>query len=1282
MADQDEDLYIDEDYYANALVGKSVEEWMQRELKHSKTTQFDMEWGRGVVSAIDVDDCVKLSMQFDRALHPSANVNAQTNPRGYCGYVWTPKIHSYAGDTALHFSARQGKLYCTYLLLSIGADPHIANAKGITPAELCMSIFRATPQNLTFDAKRKILEKVSPLKWKHLPAHFHCRFTEPAAWRLMKQGRMLYTELPKALRTAEKKTHINPPVVVPHNGRKRLSFNMTYFQPPPDTSAIAREKAERIARLAQRAKGKKLRPKSGTQPLEIKRAYNPWKELQTEDGTTYYYNEDTGESTWEKPSTNEESVGDQNRDVDVESKVDDGLTLEERLELVQKYEAQVIQAEELQRSLVDYYSMIAHTEEENYMNVMGNRKPSSVLYDPNAKSPAENSLRPTFLPLLVTNVWHVGTLPDVLRMLRRQQMFHARKLERHRHRHHLRHHPEADTRNPPESETPSLPVGIKTQLDELLHIQQLLSRVVVAPPHDDIADLLTVSRNGQSYQTHNILPSMITNNGDAPLMPLEESQEIVLRHFGGLQDVFQHMHGLDHLSKAVFAPNAAVPKASTIRRSDAEETSKPTTHGGKEEDGDLDLRGGLVSFVSKQTSILARHGHGKSHPDSVAKENHLATESAHPLKADNRPTDTQNSHIAHSNQHSPVRTNENNPNHSSLKGAHVHHRPIRHLSTYDNLRHCSFAEPGNVAALAQVLQDDPLIERLTLAQGRMNDLAVQLLCGLLLSGKRTHENVGANMPTEYSPSLKQTAAVTAAVSYSSPLHDLDLSCNAITAAGAGYLANAICSYTGHKTVVTTYVDPAGVKNKYKYVYTPPSQKNGPPTFVKVPLPKRKMMPSIATLDSNSEAANEASPNAAANSVSVISWLRVPLRRLNLMSNRMDLQGVVLLIEAVWQHNRHIHNLLAQAQKKRHHRRRHHDLHRYGRNNRGIEYINLSNNALSPDDYLYLRSFLALNNYESLLTDTSEEAPDASSTRSPSHIVDNRMGDNESLGSQHSSNSSRSKLEHESGKSRLGGPSSPIASISQPSSIVEKSSRALHPSSSGSVLSQQASGSVQSSLITQVSTISTRQPPLGGREYRYRTRVVMTVRDPTASPHQSTELKSTEDGPQVPETASPNGDGSRSVGDDLVLLPSPVKSGKQSNNLRFALVTPTRTDHEALAREAAADETILGILPQQLSTETDQRLSAQASEKNRTRKASVELFHSSSSDSDESSRSSVNESVYSDEVEDGSSESSSSKPGRHSEGDRDSQSTVHDRNRKSKRISGQSELDLLYPIIYV
>ena len=111
-----------------------------QDLRFSKSSY--MPWGRVVIRAIDFDDCLKMVHTFETQSNLGADVNAQATIDNYGGHAWSHWRHNFVGDTALHFSLRQNKLKCAYMLLALGASGDIENGSGTTAADLAMHLYK------------------------------------------------------------------------------------------------------------------------------------------------------------------------------------------------------------------------------------------------------------------------------------------------------------------------------------------------------------------------------------------------------------------------------------------------------------------------------------------------------------------------------------------------------------------------------------------------------------------------------------------------------------------------------------------------------------------------------------------------------------------------------------------------------------------------------------------------------------------------------------------------------------------------------------------------------------------------------------------------------------------------------------------------------------------------------------------------------------------------------------------------------------------------------------
>jgi hypothetical protein len=293
--------------FVSAFEGKSIDEWGQTELLHSKSNLQDVEWGKQVIRAIDLDDCVKLSQLMDTKNYPLSNINCQTTTMGYSGYLWTVKIHEHLGDTALHRALYQKKLYCVYMLLFLQADPLLLNEKGVTSALLCQQIFSTSYQNMKYDAKRKIIDKISPIQWKLLPSSFECQTVENEAWKLMKLGKICYSEFPNALKNHQKNI---PKTMIQSNTRKHLSFNTSESLKKNLKNHLEKNKNdifdfhEKSLKKSSKKLGNNNNNNNNTANISpentvnnnnhnqaVSRPSSKWLKLQTNTGEVYYYHQ-------------------------------------------------------------------------------------------------------------------------------------------------------------------------------------------------------------------------------------------------------------------------------------------------------------------------------------------------------------------------------------------------------------------------------------------------------------------------------------------------------------------------------------------------------------------------------------------------------------------------------------------------------------------------------------------------------------------------------------------------------------------------------------------------------------------------------------------------------------------------------------------------------------------------------------------------------------------------------------------------------------------------------
>lgn len=254
----------------------TIQSWLDVELNHAKYTK-DL-WGRSVIRAIDLDDSIAL---YDCMNKPGVNIDTQIDFLGYAQYLWTCMVHKYFGDTALHLAVRQRKMMCVHMLLRLHARADIPNSNGETADNLCIKLFGTTAKNMEYEAIKFLLHR-TPLKdIPRLPDDPRYRHIEKEAWGLMEQGRVLYSELPKSFGGAD-------PILDKHLALIRknfLSFNLPKKQGESKDAALDGDT-----------------PAATESAADAVASENPWVLTADANGNQYYFNEGTGESSWEKPA--------------------------------------------------------------------------------------------------------------------------------------------------------------------------------------------------------------------------------------------------------------------------------------------------------------------------------------------------------------------------------------------------------------------------------------------------------------------------------------------------------------------------------------------------------------------------------------------------------------------------------------------------------------------------------------------------------------------------------------------------------------------------------------------------------------------------------------------------------------------------------------------------------------------------------------------------------------------------------------------------------------------
>jgi hypothetical protein len=165
---------------------------------------------------------------------PGANINAQVDILGYDQYLWTCMIHKYLGDTALHMAMRQKKMMCVHVLLVLKARIDIPNQKGETADSLSIKLFGTSAKNLEYEAYKFLLNRLPHKDIPGLPDEPRYRQVEKDAWKLMEQGRILYSELPRSFGGAD-------PILDKHMyliRKNYLSFNLPKKGTPPVPAAV------------------------------------------------------------------------------------------------------------------------------------------------------------------------------------------------------------------------------------------------------------------------------------------------------------------------------------------------------------------------------------------------------------------------------------------------------------------------------------------------------------------------------------------------------------------------------------------------------------------------------------------------------------------------------------------------------------------------------------------------------------------------------------------------------------------------------------------------------------------------------------------------------------------------------------------------------------------------------------------------------------------------------------------------------------------------------------
>jgi hypothetical protein len=273
----------------------STTSWVDIELRRGKSDQPVVSWGRRVIQAIDCDDHIALGMLMQVETCPNAPVNClhvTVNMYGYAEYLWTPVVHQFLGDTALHFAIRQRKKRCVYMLLLLGANAMLSNEKGEIAGDMAVAVFQTTVDNMKFDGRRILLELTPPHQLQSLPDIFQARNSEEEAWELMRSGRLMFSELPMALQPVT----VVDPLVVSDNTRTRLSFNLL-----KNRNQFLKNVAEDHLHLnvsesalfgdtrdASHRDDDKAKVEAAAMLLELQQKAKKWNKMTAEDGNFYF----------------------------------------------------------------------------------------------------------------------------------------------------------------------------------------------------------------------------------------------------------------------------------------------------------------------------------------------------------------------------------------------------------------------------------------------------------------------------------------------------------------------------------------------------------------------------------------------------------------------------------------------------------------------------------------------------------------------------------------------------------------------------------------------------------------------------------------------------------------------------------------------------------------------------------------------------------------------------------------------------------------------------------
>uniref|UniRef100_A0A7S1U7Y5 Uncharacterized protein n=1 Tax=Phaeomonas parva TaxID=124430 RepID=A0A7S1U7Y5_9STRA len=103
-------------------------------------------WGFRAIRALDDGDLEGLALAF---IDAGGDINAQVDVNGYAGYVWTPWILNFLGDTIVHLACRQGKEdIAGFLLYQFRPNLDLENEKDESVRHAIQEAFGVSPDAL------------------------------------------------------------------------------------------------------------------------------------------------------------------------------------------------------------------------------------------------------------------------------------------------------------------------------------------------------------------------------------------------------------------------------------------------------------------------------------------------------------------------------------------------------------------------------------------------------------------------------------------------------------------------------------------------------------------------------------------------------------------------------------------------------------------------------------------------------------------------------------------------------------------------------------------------------------------------------------------------------------------------------------------------------------------------------------------------------------------------------------------------------------------------------